>query len=96
MTGTNGRKMIGGTVGGVVGKTDPGRRRRPWRKPIDGNGRSNKKSRRGSTLLQVTVSDQSSHLNVGCSKLHHQVMEPVKIVGESSEAGAKGGTKATA
>jgi len=39
--------MIGGTVGGVVGTTDPGRRRPrpPWRKQIDGNGKSKKKSR---------------------------------------------------
>ena len=46
---------------------------------------------------------KTSHLNVGvgCSCrskhfLHHQAMEPVKILGESWEAGTKGGTKATA
>ena len=40
--------MIGGTVG-VVGTTDPGRRRPrpPWRNQIDGNGKSKKKSRCG-------------------------------------------------
>ena len=98
--------MIGGAVGGVVGKTDPGRRKPPWRKQIDGNGRSNKKSRRAKkTLLDVTLSDESQKFTykspqhwLRCSKyfLSHQAMESVKIVGEPSEAGTKGGTKATA
>ena len=75
-TGTNGRKMIGGTVGGVVGTTDPGRRRPrpPWRKQIDGNGKSKKKSRCVEpTLRMMWLSDESKQVTSMLALVVHVV-----------------------